>query len=48
MLQFGFGAVSGGAVGLLADGTAVPMAAVICACGLASLALNLWLVQRRG
>jgi DHA1 family bicyclomycin/chloramphenicol resistance-like MFS transporter len=47
MLQFGFGAISGAAVGFLANGSAVPMAGVICACGLLSLALNLWLVTRR-
>ncbi|MFZ4409083.1 MAG: multidrug effflux MFS transporter [Paracraurococcus sp.] len=36
-LQFGLGAVAGALVGLLHDGTAVPMAAVIAACGLGGL-----------
>jgi DHA1 family bicyclomycin/chloramphenicol resistance-like MFS transporter len=48
MLQFGFGAIAGGLVGALANGTAVPMAAVICAAGLAGLACNLALVRRPG
>ena len=46
MLQFGSGAVAGGAVGLLADGTAVPMAAIICATALAALACNLGLLRK--
>ncbi|CAO3427814.1 Bcr/CflA family multidrug efflux MFS transporter [Azospirillum doebereinerae] len=46
MLQFTSGAVSGWAVGLLADGTAVPMALVIGGAAMSSLALNLWLVRR--
>ena len=47
MLQWSFGAASGWAVGILADGTAVPMAAVICATALASAALNLALLNNR-
>lgn len=46
MLQFSAGALSGWAVGLLADGTAVPMAAVIGGAALISLGLNLFLVRR--
>lgn len=45
MLQFSSGAVSGWAVGLMADGTAMPMAAVIGGAALVSLALNLWLIR---
>jgi DHA1 family bicyclomycin/chloramphenicol resistance-like MFS transporter len=40
-LQFGLGAVSGALVGLVHDGTAVPMATVIAACGVAG-----WLAPR--
>ena len=36
-LQFGGGAVAGALVGLLHNGTAVPMAAVIAACGIGGL-----------
>jgi DHA1 family bicyclomycin/chloramphenicol resistance-like MFS transporter len=36
-LQFGLGAVAGGLVGVLHDGSAVPMAAVIAACGAGGL-----------
>ena len=36
-LQFGLGAVAGALVGLLHDGTAVPMAAVIAVCGVGGL-----------
>jgi DHA1 family bicyclomycin/chloramphenicol resistance-like MFS transporter len=36
-LQFGGGAVAGALIGLLHDGTAVPMAAVIAACGIGGL-----------
>ncbi|MGF7173813.1 Bcr/CflA family multidrug efflux MFS transporter [Azospirillum doebereinerae] len=46
MLQFTSGALSGWAVGLLADGTAVPMALVIGGAAMSSLVLNLWLVRR--
>jgi DHA1 family bicyclomycin/chloramphenicol resistance-like MFS transporter len=46
MLQFGCGAFSGWAVGLLANGTAVPMAVVICVLALAGVAFNLALVRR--
>ncbi|PWC39386.1 Bcr/CflA family multidrug efflux MFS transporter [Azospirillum sp. TSO35-2] len=45
MMQFSIGAVSGWVVGLLADGTAKPMALVIGGSALVSLALNLWLVR---
>jgi DHA1 family bicyclomycin/chloramphenicol resistance-like MFS transporter len=48
MLQFAFGAVAGWAVGILANGTAVPMAAVICGTALASIACNLALVRKDG
>jgi DHA1 family bicyclomycin/chloramphenicol resistance-like MFS transporter len=47
MMQFGSGAIAGGAVGLLADGTAVPMAAIICVTALAGLACNLGLLRGR-
>lgn len=46
MLQFSSGALSGWLVGLLADGTAVPMALVIGVSALISLSLNLLLVRR--
>lgn len=46
MLQFCVGGVSGWVVGLLANGTATPMGAVICAAALLSLLLNRWLVRR--
>ncbi len=46
MLQFTSGAVSGWAVGLLANGTAVPMALVIGVSALVGLSLNLTLVRR--
>jgi DHA1 family bicyclomycin/chloramphenicol resistance-like MFS transporter len=36
-LQFGFGAITGAVVGLLHDGTSVPMALVIALCGVAGL-----------
>jgi DHA1 family bicyclomycin/chloramphenicol resistance-like MFS transporter len=45
-LQFVFGAIAGSAVGSLANGTAVPLAGVICVCGLASALFNLLLVRR--
>ena len=45
-LQFTFGAIAGSAVGSLANGTAVPLAGVICACGIAAVAFNLALVRR--
>ncbi len=35
MMQFGIGAIAGSVLGLLQDGTAVPMALVICGCGVA-------------
>ena len=47
MLQFALGGVAGGAVGFLADGTAVPMAAVIAAVGVIGLAVNLLLVPEQ-
>lgn len=43
-VQFGIAAVAGSAVGHLHDGTALPMAAVIAACGLLALAARLWLM----
>ena len=46
MLQFAFGAASGWAVGLFADGTAVPMAAVIATMALSSFLSNILLVRR--
>ena len=45
-LQFVFGAAAGSAVGSLANGTAVPLAGVICACAIAATLLNLVLVRR--
>ena len=48
MLQWSFGAASGWAVGILADETAVPMAAVICGTALARAALHLALLHNRG
>ncbi|HEV2677773.1 MAG TPA: Bcr/CflA family multidrug efflux MFS transporter [Aliidongia sp.] len=45
-LQFTFGAIAGSAVGSLANGTAVPLAGVICTCGIASAIFNLALVRR--
>jgi MFS transporter, DHA1 family, multidrug resistance protein len=45
-LQFIFGAVAGSAVGSLANGTAIPLAGVICACALAAALSNLVLVRR--
>ena len=45
-LQFTFGAIAGSAVGSLANGTAVPLAGVICTCGIAAVAFNLALVRR--
>ena len=45
-LQFTFGAIAGSAVGSFANGTAVPLAGVICTCGLAAVAFNLALVRR--
>jgi hypothetical protein len=47
MLQFGCGALSGWVVGLLSDGTPVPMAAVIAAMGVAAIGFNLAPVRRR-
>ena len=38
-VQFGAGAVVGMLLGALGDGTAVPMAALVAACGLSSLAV---------
>jgi DHA1 family bicyclomycin/chloramphenicol resistance-like MFS transporter len=40
-LQFGIGAAVGGVLGVLQDGTALPMAALIAACGVAG-----WMVRR--
>jgi len=45
-LQFVFGAIAGSAVGSLANGTAVPLAGVICACAIAATLFNLALVRR--
>jgi DHA1 family bicyclomycin/chloramphenicol resistance-like MFS transporter len=45
MLQFAVGAICGWAVGLLANGSAVPMAAIICSAAVASVAFNLALVR---
>jgi DHA1 family bicyclomycin/chloramphenicol resistance-like MFS transporter len=44
-IQFGLGALSGAAVSALYDGSAVPMAAVIAACGLTSLLAHRLLVR---
>jgi DHA1 family bicyclomycin/chloramphenicol resistance-like MFS transporter len=46
MLQFAMGALAGGAVGVFANGTAVPMAAVIAGTSLIGLGFNLALVRR--
>jgi MFS transporter, DHA1 family, multidrug resistance protein len=46
MLQFAMGALAGGAVGVFANGTAVPMAAIIAATSLIGLGFNLALVKR--
>jgi DHA1 family bicyclomycin/chloramphenicol resistance-like MFS transporter len=46
-VQFGAAAVAGSVVGHLHDGTAVPMAAVIAACGILALAARLTLMGRR-
>lgn len=43
-LQFGFAAISGSVVGHLLNGTAVPMAAVICTCAVSARVLLEWLV----
>ncbi|WP_341705068.1 Bcr/CflA family multidrug efflux MFS transporter [Ferrovibrio sp.] len=44
-LQFAAGAVSSGLLGLLQDGTALPLAGIIAACGLSGLAARLILVR---
>jgi MFS transporter, DHA1 family, multidrug resistance protein len=44
-VQFAIAAIAGAAVGLLHDDTAVPMAAVICACGIAALVAHRTLVR---
>jgi DHA1 family bicyclomycin/chloramphenicol resistance-like MFS transporter len=46
MLQFALGGVAGAAVGFFADGTAVPMAAVIAGVAVVGLGFNLLLVRR--
>jgi MFS transporter, DHA1 family, multidrug resistance protein len=46
MLQFAFGAICGWAVGFLANGSAVPMAAIICSTAVVSVAFNLALVRQ--
>lgn len=46
MFQFGVGAVIGVLIGLIHDGTALPMAALIIAASVASLAVNQWLPPR--
>lgn len=45
-IQFGFGAAAGALVGLLFNGTALPMAAVIALCGAGALLAHQALVQR--
>jgi len=45
-IQFGSGAIAAGLVGLLDDGTAMPMAIVMAGCGLSSLAAFLFVVKR--
>jgi DHA1 family bicyclomycin/chloramphenicol resistance-like MFS transporter len=44
-LQFGYGAIAAWAVGYFANGTALPMAAIICAAGCAAAITNLWLCK---
>ena len=46
-IQFGIGAIIGGLTGLLHDGTAVPMAAMIVLAAIVSLAVNHWLTPGR-
>jgi DHA1 family bicyclomycin/chloramphenicol resistance-like MFS transporter len=46
-IQFGIGALIGALTGLLHDGTAVPMAAMIVAAALMSLVVNHWLTPGR-
>ncbi len=46
-VQFGAAAVAGSVVGHLHDGTAVPMAAIIAACGVLALAARLGLMGKR-
>ena len=46
-LQFGVGAVAGAAVGLLHNGTALPMAGTIAVTGLLSFTFHRWLVSGR-
>ena len=45
-IQFGIGAISGILVGLLHDGTAVPMAAIIVTAAAIALAVNLLLTPK--
>jgi hypothetical protein len=45
MMQWGAGALTGALVGLAQDGTAVPMAALIAACGVGSLLVHRKLVR---
>jgi DHA1 family bicyclomycin/chloramphenicol resistance-like MFS transporter len=45
-IQFGIGAVIGVTVGLIHDGTALPMAGLILAAAIASLVANRWLTRR--
>jgi DHA1 family bicyclomycin/chloramphenicol resistance-like MFS transporter len=47
-MTFGFGAVSGAAVSLLADGTARPMAAALAGWAVLSIASDLWRRSRSG
>ncbi|MEX2128314.1 MAG: Bcr/CflA family multidrug efflux MFS transporter [Xanthobacteraceae bacterium] len=46
MFQFGIGAIVGVLIGLIHDGTALPMAALIAIASIASLAVNHWLTPR--
>jgi len=45
-IQFGIGASAGILVGLLHDGTAVPMAGIIVAAAVTALVVNIWLTPR--
>lgn len=46
--QLGMGGLSGAVVGLLHNGTSLPMTSVIAFCGLAGLAVWLWMPRPRG
>lgn len=45
-LQFAIAALASAAVGFLHDGTAVPMAAVVAACGFLAFVSYRWLAER--